>query len=98
MIRHLVAVAWATLLLHWEDRRRRVVLSAEDLRLIGIAADHLHGREEFGLAAGLRAITRRGGREIEHKAGPLEEIPPSVLARPKAKRPLPPILRKGWRR
>lgn len=61
MIRHLVAVAWATLLLHWEDRRR-VVLSAEELRLIGIAADHLHGREEFGLAAGLRAITRRGSR------------------------------------
>lgn len=62
MIRHVLAVAWATLLLHWEDRRRRVVLSAEDLRLIGIAADHLHGREEFGLASGLRAIANRRRR------------------------------------
>jgi hypothetical protein len=62
MIRHLLAVSWATLQLHLADRRRRVVLTEDELRLVAIAADHLHGLEQFGLAQGLRQITHRGQR------------------------------------
>lgn len=62
LARHLFAIAWATLLLHLHDRRHRVVLGEDEVRLVGIAADRLYGLEEFGLSAGLRAITRRGSR------------------------------------
>lgn len=62
MIRHLLLTSWVALQLHLEGRRRRVVLSEDEVRLVGIAADHLHSREEFGLASGLRAIARRGSR------------------------------------
>jgi hypothetical protein len=35
---------------------------------------------------------------IEYKAGALQEIDPATLAKPPAKRPLPPVLRKAWKK